>query len=87
MPLVYRPAHPAANDNGMVERDIAGPRSNAKHFAVMPDITPFRSPIDKSWITSRSALREHERVHGVRQVGNDFAAHMQAFRERVYGSH
>ena len=36
----------------------------------MPDIAPFISPIDYTEIRSRSALREHERKHGVRQVGD-----------------
>lgn len=35
----------------------------------MPDVSPFVSPIDRSEITSRSQLREHERRHGVRQCG------------------
>lgn len=38
----------------------------------MPDITPFTSPIDRSEISSRSQLREHEKRHGVKQIGNDF---------------
>lgn len=41
-------------------------------FHVMGDIRAFRSPIDGSVIASRSQLREHERRHGVRQVGNDW---------------
>lgn len=43
----------------------------ARSFQVMSDISEFQSPIDGAWITSRSQLREHERKHGVRQVGND----------------
>lgn len=35
----------------------------------VPDVTPFVSPIDRSEITSRSQLREHERRHSVRQCG------------------
>jgi hypothetical protein len=38
---------------------------------VMGDVQPFQSPIDKSWITSRPQVREHEKKHNVRQVGND----------------
>lgn len=36
---------------------------------VMGDIAEFQSPIDYSLISSRSALREHEQKHGVRQCG------------------
>lgn len=73
MSLVYRPGHPHANENGMVEANIAGPRmKDAKRSPyLISDIQPFRSPIDQTWITSRAQVREHERKHGVRQVGND----------------
>lgn len=37
----------------------------------VPDIAPFLSPVDRTVISSRSQLREHERRHGVRQVGTD----------------
>ena len=36
---------------------------------LMPDITPFQSPINFGEISSRSALREHEKRYGVRQCG------------------
>ncbi len=45
------------------------PRQVAPATFFMPDVTPFISPIDRSEITSRSQLREHERRHGVRQCG------------------
>ena len=38
-------------------------------FGVLPDIKEFVSPVDRSLISSRSNLREHERRHGVRQCG------------------
>jgi hypothetical protein len=31
------------------------------------------SPIDKSVISSRSGLKDHERRHKVRQIGNDWS--------------
>ena len=40
---------------------------------VLKDIEPFVSPIDGSVIASRAALREHEKRHNVRQLGNDWA--------------
>ena len=43
------------------------------HLIIVKDIEPFVSPIDKSIISSRSGLREHERKHNVRQIGNDWA--------------
>ena len=45
-----------------------------KSHQVMGDIQEFVSPIDKSVISSRSQVREHERKHNVRQVGNDYTS-------------
>ena len=36
---------------------------------VVPDIAEFRSPMDGKLVGSRSALREHEKKHGVKQCG------------------
>lgn len=38
---------------------------------IMPDIKPYKSMIDGSEITSRSHHREHLRMHGCEEVGND----------------
>lgn len=38
---------------------------------VMRDITPYQSPIDNTHITSRSAHREHLKVHDVIELGNE----------------
>ena len=46
---------------------------SGKSHQVMADIEEFVSPIDKTVIGSRSKLREYERQHGVRQIGNDWA--------------
>lgn len=51
---------------------------------LMPDIKPFVTQ-DGVEITSRSALRDYERAHGVKQVGNDFATLHRELRQRVYG--
>lgn len=54
--------------NEYYAKQAAG-KSQAAFF--MTDIAPFISPIDGKEISSRSALREHERRHNVFQVGND----------------
>jgi hypothetical protein len=41
---------------------------------VLSDIEEFVSPVDKTVIGSRSQLREHERKHNIRQVGNDYTS-------------
>jgi len=47
-------------------------REEGAAMRVMPDIAPFISPIDGSLISSRTQLREHERVHSVRQCGAEW---------------
>ena len=44
-----------------------------KALQVMSDIEEFVSPVDKTLIGSRSGLRNHERRHGIRQIGNDWS--------------
>jgi len=48
-------------------------KRRSKSLQVMADIEEFVSPVDKSVIGSRSGLRNHERRHGIRQIGNDWS--------------
>lgn len=68
MTLVYRPTHPEANENGMVEKQKAEPHDGA---FFMPDIKPFLTQ-EGTPITSRSHLRAYEQKHGIKQVGTDY---------------
>lgn len=47
---------------------VAEPRAD---YHVLDDINPYRSMIDGKEITSRSHHREHLRMHGCIEVGND----------------
>lgn len=38
---------------------------------VIPDLEPYRSPIDMSVINSRSEHRDHMKRHGVIELGNE----------------
>lgn len=40
-------------------------RPGPKTHMIMPDVEPFQSPVDKSWITTRQQLKEHNKRHGV----------------------
>lgn len=40
---------------------------------VIPDIQECRNMVEGGRLTSRSQIRELERRHGVRQIGNDWA--------------
>ena len=48
-------------------------RRRMASMEIIPDIKPHQSPIDDSWITSRSDMREHNARHNVEQVGNDYS--------------
>jgi hypothetical protein len=71
MSMVYRPDHPLANENGMVESHLAPPRSSGKSPLVISDIEPFKTQ-EGTPITSRKDLRAYEQANGVKQVGNDW---------------
>ena len=80
---LYRPGHPQADEFNFVRAEIAGPlMRNVKSVQVLSDVAPFVSPIDKSVISSRSHLREHEKRHGVRQLGNDWCGEKPSFWDR-----
>lgn len=48
-----------------------GTEPTSEGVMVMPDIKPYRSMIDGSWITSRSEHRAHLKQHGCVEVGNE----------------
>lgn len=45
-----------------------------RHRGVISDSDGFVSPIDGSYVEGRTAIREHEKKHGVRQCGNDYTS-------------
>ena len=50
---------------------------------IIPDIQPFQSPVDGSWVTSRKERRAHNRRNECEDVGNDPAFVNPVF-ERQY---
>jgi len=59
-----------AEENGQVT--VGGLDNTNADFYVMPDIQPYKSMIDGSMITSRSQHREHLKVNGCIEIGNDW---------------
>lgn len=57
----------------LVPKRLASPHPHAgkRSLNALSDITEFRSTVDGSVISSRSHLRDHNRAHGVVQVGNE----------------
>lgn len=74
MSLVYRPDHPAANSNGMVEKHIAGekPTELKRLRGVIQDTMPLTwHPSDGKHYDSKSKFRAVTKAHGALEVGNE----------------
>lgn len=57
---------------GVIPKDEAPPLDHwGRDVGVMRDQPGFVSPIDRSYVDGRRAVREHEKRHNVFQVGND----------------
>ena len=65
----YRKRYTVTDDGRFVEKHVA--MAEKAGITIIPDITPFQTQ-DGHAITSRAALKEYERKHGVRQIGNDW---------------
>ena len=78
MPWVYRPDHPEANENGMVDRDIAGPkvaRHGSAPYVISDDLgvgmKGLRHMGSGRMLDSKSSFRKEDRATGNHCVGND----------------
>lgn len=74
MSLVYRPEHPFANENGMVDLSIAGPKHPIAASAtnVISDIMDHtRHMCDGRYYDSKSQFRAVTKAHGCIEVGNE----------------
>src|SRR5262245_20710389 len=58
-------------NGALVEKCLALPRATGRSPHVLSDIAPFTTQ-EGTQITSRMALRDYERLNGVRQVGTDW---------------
>jgi hypothetical protein len=75
MSVVYRPGHPLANENGMVEKELAGEpiaaRSQLPGPMIISDQIELQAQHDGQIYTSKSALRRSYRQNGYVEVGNE----------------
>ena len=72
MTLVYRPDHPAANENGMVDRSISLSFVPGNAPNVISDAMPHtRHMCDGRYYDSKAKFREVTRAHGCVEVGNE----------------
>lgn len=84
--LVYRPGHPEANHNGMVDRALAGELTDrSAHSAphvISDTMADTRHMADGKYYDSKSKFRKVTRDHGCVEVGNEVAT-LTAPRPRI----
>ena len=76
-PLVYRPKHPSANENGMVPKSVAGatPSRPERNVYVIGDVMdPLKHMGTGRIHDSKSNFRADTKATGCVEVGNDPAA-------------
>lgn len=73
MNLVYRPNHPRANQNGMVDKRAAGPLIHADPatYVISDTIDPIKHMGTGQIIDSKARFRQHTRQAGCVEVGTD----------------
>lgn len=72
MTLVYRPNHPEANENGMVDRSIAGERPRDPAPNVISDtMSDTWHPGNNRLYDSKSNFRRATKAGGFVEVGNE----------------
>lgn len=69
MALIYRPDHPAANENGMIDARRAPRREGA--FVISDEIAPTRHMCDGKYYTSKAKFRQTTRDFDCVEVGNE----------------
>ncbi len=76
MRLVYRPDHPEANENGLVELELAGPKqySNAAPGIISDIMRPTRHMANNKMYDSKSEFRKATKAAGCVEVGNETKA-------------
>lgn len=72
MPMIYRPEHPEANENGMVDRAIImGSAPEFALYVISDTISGTWHPGDGKYYDSKSQFRRTTRSVGAVEVGND----------------
>ncbi len=73
--LVYRPNHPAADEFGMVDAFIAGPRhpGGAAPSVISDEMDATRHMADGKYYTSKSKFRGATKDAGCIEVGNELS--------------
>ena len=73
--LVYRPTHPHADEFGMVDVQIAGPRhsGDVACSVISDEMDATRHMADGKYYTSKARFRQATRDAGCIEVGNELS--------------
>ncbi len=71
MPFVYRPGHPMANENGLVDRSLAYEQTGDAPYVISDSIEATRHMADGKYYTSKAKFRAATKAAGCVEVGND----------------
>lgn len=72
MRLVYRPKHPKANENGMIDATLVEPKGVDPRFYVISDEMPATRHMGTGeMMTSKAKFRQRTKDIGCVEVGND----------------
>lgn len=73
MSYVYRPNHPEADQFGMVDASIAGPKyaSDAATYVITDEMSPTKHMADGRMYTSKAKFRQATKMAGCIEVGNE----------------
>lgn len=70
--LVYRPNHPQANENGMVDINLTEPKGvDPKFYVIGDEMEPTRHMATGAYLTSKSEFRKMTRAEGCIEYGNE----------------
>ena len=84
MPWLYRPNHPLANENGLVERHLAGPIESKPALYVISDtMDAMKHPGTGRMLDSKAEFRRDTRASGCIEVGTDPAIRKEQPRHTV----
>lgn len=84
MGLVYRPDHPQANENGMIDRQLAFAHIDHGEaaYVISDEMSPTRHMVDGRFYTSKAKFRAATKAHGCIEVGNETSTLLKP-RKRV----
>jgi hypothetical protein len=81
--FVYRPNHPEANENGMVDRLLVGQEFRDAPHVISDSMPETRHMATGRVHTSKSKFRQDTRASGCIEVGNDRSVEPQGPRQFV----